>query len=96
MFHSKDLIHSKISYFFNLLIFIDWEFPGDRGGSVMDKPNFTLFVRELRAAINKEAEMNKVEKLILSAAVSSSKRVIDQGYEVHEFVKQLDWINLMA
>lgn len=62
----------------------------------MDKPNLTLFVRELRLAINNEAERNKMEKLLLSAAVSSSKRVIDKGYEVREFVKQLDWINLMA
>jgi chitinase len=76
---------------------LDWEFPGERGGDrMLDKPNLTAFVKELRSAINNEPLAASMEKLILSAAVSSSKKVIDQGYEVREFVKELDWINLMA
>ena len=26
---------------------LDWEFPGDRGGSPDDKPNFTFLIKEV-------------------------------------------------
>ncbi len=71
----------------------DWEFPADRGGAPEDKPNFTLFVRELRQSIDEESSD---DKLILSAAVAAGKTRIDKGYEVEKFVNEVDFINLMA
>ncbi len=75
----------------------DWEFPASRGGIPDDKPNFTLFVQELRFSVNNESLSNsKQEKILISAAVAAGKEQIDKGYQVKEFVKELDFINLMA
>ena len=74
------------------------KFSGDeeRGGSPDDKPNFTLFVRELREAIEDEELDEDSYKLILTAAVSAGKKKINAGYEIENLCKELDFINLMA
>jgi len=33
---------------------LDWEFPGERGGSPDDKTNLAIFLKEFRQAINEE------------------------------------------
>lgn len=54
-------------------------------------------IREFREAINDETSLDdNKETLIMSAAVAAGKKRIDQGYEVKEIVKDLDFINLMA
>lgn len=42
------------------------------------------------------SEKFKPKGLLLSAAVSPSKRVIDTGYDVPTLAKYLDWISVMT
>lgn len=73
---------------------LDWEYPkcwqvDCKKGPESDKEAFAQFVRELRAAFNPK-------NLLLSAAVSPSKRVIDAGYDVPSLSRDFDWIAVMA
>lgn len=73
---------------------LDWEYPVcwqvDCGkGPASDKQSFTLFVKELSAAL-------KPRGLLLSTAVSPSKRIIDVGYDVAELSHYFDWISVMT
>ncbi len=73
---------------------LDWEYPKcwqvncDRGPA-SDKANFATFVKELRQAFNPH-------DLLLTAAVSPSKAVIDQAYDVPSLSRDLDIINVMT
>merc|ERR1711934_349870 len=73
---------------------LDWEYPGCwqtdcKEENYKDKDAFTAWVRELSAAF-------KPKGLLLSAAVSPSKKIMDVGYNVAEISKYLDWINVMT
>lgn len=73
---------------------LDWEYPkcwqvNCEKGPSSDKQGFANLVRELRASF-------KSRGLLLSAAVSASKRVIDAGYDVATLSRNLDWISLMT
>ncbi|XP_043267881.1 probable chitinase 10 [Venturia canescens] len=73
---------------------LDWEYPvcwqvECSKGPPSDKHSFTLFVKEL-------SETFKPKGLLLSTAVSPSKRVIDAGYEVAELSHYFDWISVMT
>ena len=78
------------------MLISDWEFPGDRGGSPEDKPNFTRLIREFRIAIENEQLDAGKETLVMSAAVAAGRKRIDDGYEVKEISQELDFINLMT
>lgn len=73
---------------------LDWEYPVcwqvecDKGHPD-EKENFAAFVEELSIAF-------KPKRLLLSSAVSPSKRVIDAGYDVKKLSKHFDWIAVMA
>ena len=54
-----------------------------------DKAGFARLVSELRAAFNPLG-------LLLSAAVSPSKKIIDVGYDVASLARDLDWIAVMT
>lgn len=60
-----------------------------RKGPASDKEGFASFVRELSEAFRPKG-------LLLSAAVSPSKRVIDEGYDVPTLAKYMDWISVMT
>ena len=73
---------------------LDWEYPKCwqtecEKGPDADKANFAKFIEELHHAVRPKG-------LLLTAAVSPSKRVIDAGYNVPAMAQYLDWINLMA
>ncbi|XP_060530054.1 probable chitinase 10 [Cylas formicarius] len=73
---------------------LDWEYPkcwqvDCSKGPDSDKASFSHFVREL-----KEAFMPK--GYLLSAAVSPSKTVVDQGYDVPVLGQYLDWVAVMT
>lgn len=58
-------------------------------GPASDKEAFANLVKELSDAF-------KPRGLLLSSAVSPSKRVIDAGYDVPTLAKYLDWISVMT
>ncbi|XP_076647838.1 putative chitinase 10 [Halictus rubicundus] len=73
---------------------LDWEYPvcwqvDCKKGPAADKEAFASLVRELSEAFQPKG-------LLLSAAVSPSKRVIDEGYDVPTLAKYLDWISVMT
>ena len=73
---------------------LDWEYPkcwqvDCNKGPASDKQNFAALVREL-------SEVFKPKGLLLSAAVSPSKAVIDDGYDVPTLSQYMDWIAVMT
>ena len=73
---------------------LDWEYPkcwqtNCKKGLDSDREAFGKFVEEIRSEFKKR-------KLLLTAAVSPSKLIIDEGYDVKTLAKNLDFINLMA
>lgn len=73
---------------------LDWEYPvcwqvDCKKGTPDEKQGFTDLVRELSKAF-------KPKGLLLSAAVSPNKKVIDAGYDVPELSRYFDWIAVMA
>lgn len=73
---------------------LDWEYPvcwqvDCNKGPESDKEGFSQLVKELSNEF-------KPRGLLLSAAVSPSKKVIDAGYDVPVLSKYLDWISVMT
>lgn len=73
---------------------LDWEYPkcwqvDCSKGPESDKENFALWIAELKEAFNEHG-------LILTAAVSPSKQVIDHAYDVPALSKHLDLVSVMT
>jgi len=73
---------------------LDWEYPkcwqvDCSKGPASDKEAFALWVSELKAAFEPKG-------LLLSAAVSPSKKVMDAGYDIPSIARDLDWIAVMT
>ncbi|XP_017154888.1 probable chitinase 10 [Drosophila miranda] len=73
---------------------LDWEYPvcwqtECNKGFAEEKEGFTAWVRELSEAF-------KPRGLLLSTAVSPSKKIIDAGYDVPELSRYFDWIAVMT
>ncbi len=76
---------------------LDWEYPACwqtecKEDRKKDKQAFTAWVRELREAFDNEPG----GQLLLSTAVSPSKKIIDAGYEVAQLAKYFDWVAIMT
>ena len=73
---------------------LDWEYPkcwqvDCSAGPAEDKENFAALVSELRAEFTPRG-------WLLSAAVSPSKTVMDEGYDIPSLSRDLDIINVMT
>ena len=73
---------------------LDWEYPkcwqvDCNKGPQSDRRAFSLWVKELKAAF-------KPKGLLLSAAISPSKKVINAGYDIPSIARDLDWIAVMT
>lgn len=73
---------------------IDWEYPkcwqgGCERGPESDKPAFAQFVHELK-------ERFGPKKLLLTAAVSPGKAIIDAGFDIPKLSQDFDFVNIMA
>ncbi|XKL60517.1 hypothetical protein PGB90_007574 [Kerria lacca] len=73
---------------------VDWEYPkcwqvNCKLGPTSDKKAFADFITELRESFNEHG-------LLLSAAVSANKKVIDEGYDVPLLSNKLDWLSVMV
>lgn len=75
---------------------LDWEYPTRRGGRPEDRENFAKLVKLLREAFDREARRTGRPVLLLSAAVPTSKELVDQAYDIITLGKYLDFINLMT
>ena len=78
---------------------LDWEYPTQVAGGVVDpspadRHNATLLAKEFRRQLDAQGRIDGKHYLLtaaLPAAKSSTKY-----YELKDFVKQLDWVNIMA
>ncbi|XP_077458264.1 chitinase, acidic.1 [Stigmatopora argus] len=73
-----------------------WEYPAHNGSPEQDRERFTLLVKELVAAFEKDAKDSRMTQLLLSANVGSIRTTIDRAYEVKLISGYLDFINLMT
>ncbi|XP_069106429.1 chitinase-3-like protein 1 [Argopecten irradians] len=73
---------------------LDWEFPGDQG--ISHKDHFTNLVKGVREVFQIESDVTRMDRLLLSAAVSAFPPVIDRSYNVPEISKYLDLIHVMT
>ncbi|XP_011310399.1 acidic mammalian chitinase [Fopius arisanus] len=68
---------------------VDWEYPGQRGGSPQDRENYIELLKSLRSRFDKAG-------LILSAAVAAAESSASISFNIPEICKYLDFVNIMA
>ncbi|KAG5889208.1 hypothetical protein JTB14_033286 [Gonioctena quinquepunctata] len=77
-------------------IHFDWNYPtcwqsNCRKGPSSDKPNFSKLIQELKKEFEKQSP-----PLVLAAAISGYKEVIDAAYDLPSLGKNLDFMSVMT
>ncbi|XP_069897884.1 chitinase-3-like protein 1 isoform X1 [Dipodomys merriami] len=67
-----------------------WLYP-----KLRDKRHFTTLIKEMKAEFTKEVQPG-TEQLLLSAALSAGKVVIDSSYDVAQIAQHLDFMSILA
>ncbi|KHN76884.1 putative endochitinase [Toxocara canis] len=71
---------------------IDWEYP--KGAH--DILSYSLFIKELREAMNLESSSNRKRPLLLTVAVSAGETTIRNAYDIPQLAKHVDFVLLMS
>lgn len=83
VFFSLTINFNQTNKYFHVFFFIC------RGGETIDKQNFVSLVKELRDSF-------RPYKLLLTSAFGASKKVIDEGYDIPQLSKYLDYLHIMC
>ncbi|XP_077553674.1 chitinase-3-like protein 1 [Haemaphysalis longicornis] len=81
---------------------VDWEYPGHYLNNPVtknaseDKENYVLLLQELQAAFTNNSDPGYCKDLLLSVAVSATKRHIDDGFDIYNISQYVDYMNLMC
>ncbi|XP_077555615.1 endochitinase-like isoform X1 [Haemaphysalis longicornis] len=68
---------------------IFWLYPTREGGRKTDKVNFVRLLKELNSAFRKHS-------LLLTVGVSMNKGILDDGYNISEIDRCVDWMNVVG
>ncbi|CAL1533218.1 unnamed protein product [Lymnaea stagnalis] len=75
---------------------LDWLYPKLHGGGPADKETYVDLIKEMATEFENESSSRGLKKLMLSVWVPRSSGGIDSGYNVTEFARYVDMINIMS
>lgn len=72
---------------------VDWQYPGIKS-PVSDKQKYTLLLKELRQAFDKQSKDQP--RLLLTASVNPVQHIMNAAYEIPAISRYVDWLHLMT